>query len=122
MSDTTMIEATGVGAERLRALLALDNSRRVTGMAQTDKGLVLSWEHASNGPRLVPFPPAILTDQIMAWLINRDDKVVSNPDFFGAIYPKEPDIDGHCKKGWRLLIGASSDPITISPQWMIYHK
>ena len=120
MSDTLMLEATGEGVDRLKALLSLDGTRRITGMVQKENALILNWEH--EGGARVPFPPAVLADQIIAWLMNRDGKVVSNPNFLGAEYGKEPDIDGHCKKGWRIIVGSASDPITIKPQWMVYHK
>lgn len=116
MNDSLKLEATGDDKDRLIELLNLCSCQSATGLVKAGNMLkiVHDYDAQSPEPRL-SFKPALLADAIMDWIERTRGHMVAN-------FPKEPDIDGHCKRGWRLVSGGWHDPIEIHPHWMIYHK
>ena len=117
MSDSLMIEVTGVDKKRLVDALNLAPVDRITGVSWLKNSLVLRWEHDHNLPQKLAFEPALMADLILEWL-GRDTGYNSN--YAAPVWPDSPDIDGSVKKGW--LVEGDGDQITVHPHWMIYHK
>lgn len=119
MSDTLMLEATGLGPERLQGFLNLCENNRITGVRHVGNALHLFYDGDMSKGKPVTFHPSLMVDTIMEWLgrSKSTNGVYAAPDF-----GPEPDIDGDCKKGWRIKSGGSMDPIEIHPTWMIFGK
>jgi hypothetical protein len=116
MSDSLMLEITGEGRDRLIAALDLCAEERVTGIMQGANRLLLSYEH--DGQMRMNFPPSLMADVAIEWLKRTPG---SNRAYLAPTWPDQPNIDGSCKKGWRLVF-AHGGPIEIHPHWMVYHK
>lgn len=111
MSDNLEIIATGEGLVRLSAVLALctnweNDKAAFSGWAFLDGGIFFKDREGT------PFPAPIDCDQAakMALDVLRDSKQ----------WPREPDIDGHCAKGWR--VEQDWEGTKVLPFWIIYHK
>lgn len=115
MSDSLELIATGDTKERLEQFLNLCARQHATGLVVVDNTLRISKEDGNVGAGTqLSFRPALLADAIMDWIEG------NHPS--SAKFGPRPDIDGSCKRGWKLVSGAWHDPIEIHPQWMIYHK
>ncbi|HDZ53379.1 hypothetical protein LCGC14_0043210 [marine sediment metagenome] len=119
MSDTLMLEATGLDPERLVGLLGLCENQRITGVRQVGNALHLVYDGDMSKGKPITFHPSLMVDTIMEWLgrSKSTNGVYAAPDF-----GPEPDIDGHCKKGWRIKSGRLMEPIEIHPTWMMFGK
>ena len=108
------LEITGEDKDRLIAALDLAHVDRVSGIWQEGNKLVLG---RPDDNRLLSFSPRLLADTIIDWLKRSRglSATYQSPDF-----GKEPDIDGDCKRGWRLICKGRT--IEVHPQWMVYHK
>lgn len=111
-----MLETTGHGRERLRQALMLAPVDRVTGVLWRGNALVILYEHGTVSVRRMTFAPELMTDLVIDWLGRGEG---SNPSYPAPQWDREPDIDGSCEKGWRLV--SDDDEIVIHPHWMIYH-
>lgn len=113
MSESLMITATGIDLDRLVAALNLNPYGHLGGCTTEGSNLVFHRFKTQGSPGAFPYYLSaegcipILT----AWL--SDDKREFGP---------QPDIDGSCKKGWKLEASGMMDEITISPHWLIFHK
>jgi hypothetical protein len=121
MSDSLMLEVTGEGKERLIKAIELSGVKYSTGIEQRGNDLVIFYNSSDSTGKKLPINPVLFVDAIIEWL-GRGKSVNSYYAF--PDYGPEPDIDGHCKKGWKLTYSdlAARGEIKISPQWMIYHK
>lgn len=119
MSDSLMLEVTGEGQERLVEALNLAPTQRITGVIweRTQNCLKLNYEHDEKGSQRLPFAPRQVVSTITDWLERRRG---SNASYAAPVWPKEPDIDGDCERGWRLV--ADDRKIEIHPHWIICHK
>jgi hypothetical protein len=121
MSDTIQTTVTGATDDRDRLIKALELApiRAVTGVHWEKSQLILKREVRSSETtdQKMSFAPELMVDVILEFM-NR--KPGSNKTYAAPIWPPEPDLDGSCRKGWRLE--ADNRSITIDPFWMIYHK
>ncbi len=113
MSDTLMIEATGQSVERLTATLAL------CGSWEGDEAAFYGWGEHENGICFpahggTKFPVPINARQAAEIAFEFIDKLPREK------WPQQPDIDGDCKRGWKVVRGW--DGTVIVPFWMIFHK
>lgn len=116
MFDNFSLDITSDRASHLvEALIIAFTDRKAVGYREDpDFGLVLCWTDGGDMTRF-PFPL---------------DEVAAMPILTGWLeaqeYPREPDIDGSCKKGWRLYNNAPAWSwrwfVAIKPAWAIYHK
>lgn len=116
MSDSLMLEITGFDLDRLISALDICSDERVTGITQVGNKLCLSYEH--DGAMRLSFRPSLLAETILEWLQRTPG---SNPLYLAPSWPQEPDIDGCCERGWRLVF-AKGAAIEIHPHWMVFHK
>lgn len=77
---------------------------------------MLTWAEPDQNMGVVPFPVPVKAEtaapMILEWLWNT------------ATWPKEPDIDGDCKKGFRITT-ANAPHVAIClihPEWALQHK
>lgn len=119
MSDSLMIEATGDDSDRLKATLEICPLQRITGVVWENNSLILKHEFDSLNPSRMTFPPALMVDVISDWLGRTK---TSRPNYLYAApeWPKQPDVDGDVKRGWRVI--ADIHQIEVHPLWMIYRK
>lgn len=113
MSDNLTISANGCSQERLEAVLQLARGfehieAKWEFWKATDSGIVFSRYDGTKLP--VPINPGTAAQMAISFI-----QALKN-----EAWPREPDIDGHCKKGWKVDV--KNGDVTISPCWMIYHK
>lgn len=111
MSDSLEIIATGEGEKRLASVLSLCTDW------ENDAALFGSWAHCDGGLRFTarggtPFPIPIEAAEAAKMALG----VIANLNE----WPREPDIDGDCQRGWRVEHDWSGTKVL--PFWMIYHK
>ncbi len=119
MSDNLKLEATGIDRQLLVSLLDLCANQNITGLRQMGNVLHLITEWDQSKGKTLSFKPALMADTITEWLGRSKG---SNSSYAAPDYGPKPDIDGDCKKGWRLVAGSSIDVIEIHPCWMMYGK
>ena len=116
MSDSLMLEATGEGVERLTDVLSVcsqwkNDPPKFEGWKK-DAGTIVFTRFCSDD--FIAFPTTLTSEQAASIAAKYIDNLPT-PE-----WPREPDIDGHCKKGWKVVHDDSMT--TIEPFWMIYHK
>ncbi len=117
--DNRIVKVNGKGVERLVTVLGLFEWKRVTGFNTENNQFVLFWTDHRQAVKLpTDLPIEVIAPMIIAWLEN------------SAIYPNEPDHDGHNSKGWFAEchawghIDGFGYPAfaVIKPEWMMYGK
>jgi hypothetical protein len=116
MSDSLNLNVTGEGRDRLVKALELAPIDSITGVIWKDQVLHLVHEHDHRQPQKMTFSPVLMVDVVIDWLARQSG---SNSSYASPVWPKQPDIDGDCKKGW--LLEADRQKIIVRPHWMIYH-
>lgn len=124
--DNFSVDVTARGPEVLKHTLELVLANHSIAVAFTEpvldnqKTLVLHW-YIPEGQKAKysAFPYNFKIEQllpfIMGWLENQD-------------YGEEPDLDGHCTRGWRLFNtqgithGFGGGSFAIQPVWAEHHK
>lgn len=135
--DNRRLDITSVGHQALKHAMAIafaDLTGGATHWAVVQGCLVLFWAAPYRGGELyrvgsetvepvqflVPMAPEGAAAATMEWL--ESDR---------ATMPPEPDIDGHCKPGWRVfnhdtegqhLFGIYQVLLAVQPVWAQYHK
>jgi hypothetical protein len=117
MSDSLMMEVTGQGKDRLVRAIELCDIDHATGVEQRGNELVIFWSHDSKTGQPLAVKPTAFADGIIEWLGKTKG---TNRYYLAPDFGPEPDIDGHCEKGWKLI--SRDREIRVAPQWMIYHK
>lgn len=119
MADNPILNVSGDELSRLETVLGLAGEREAIGWA-IDKNRLVFFKYSH--PKMTPLPgPADMTrcaQLAMDWLSS------------GAVYPREPDIDGDVGKGWRCYCedwGHVADFhaaafVAIEPYWMMFGK
>lgn len=116
----TQIDIKSEGRMHLIAALTLAMDYHIPGKEGTvshwlveDGAMIFGWHESLKGsvPLPVPMTKEQVADLILGWL-------KSQP------YPKEPDIDGHCSKGWQVYQPRADfyETFAVRPYWMEYHK
>ncbi|WP_282046349.1 hypothetical protein [Roseibium album] len=113
MSDSLMLETTGETVERLAKALELcthwkDSPAKFPSWGEHDGGICFPRFEGNS------FPVEIGARQAAEMAF---DFIMKLPH---EEWPREPDIDGSCKRGWKVVHGW--DCTTVLPFWMIYHK
>ena len=97
--------------------LACTDYRNAKGFVKTKDKLVFYWlaENNEATPLPVPMSGEELVPIVVKWLKEE------------AEYPEEPDIDGSCRRGFRITTeGCSSGwsyiMFQVLPEWILYHK
>ena len=120
--DNFCIDITGEGFETFKMaflLVGAQTKKTVTGYRNCPgRGLILYWVNNENSKEL---PYEMNMDQaacfVWGWMQNTN------------CYEKAPDIDGDCKKGWRIfnekwghISGEWQAFLAIRPEWSLYGK
>ena len=126
MGNVSEIRASSEGLYHLKLALefamvyhsAYDKDKhKLTHYAVHDGVLYFGW-HESSGGAALPCAMGIdgIAPMITGWLAEQE-------------YPREPDIDGHCSKGWTLfnqipyqVPGHFYWTFGVRPNWQEYHK
>lgn len=94
--------------------LACTWNKTVRGFLKKPDVLIFYWSDNGCTPLPVPMSGSELTTIVLKWL--KDE----------AEYPEEPDIDGHCRRGFRITTEfdgyAPYYIFKVLPEWIIYHK
>jgi hypothetical protein len=111
MSDSLEIIATGEGEKRLSIVLSLCVCR------ENNKAAFERWVRYNGGLSFpdrggIEFPVPIDGEQAAKMAI---EVLAKQND-----WPSQPDIDGHCERGWR--VESDWTGTKVLPFWMIYHK
>lgn len=120
--DNFRFDVTSEGRANLNLIVTLVNSqwRSIVGYrASAEHGLLLYWTLSD---KATPFPSKLdieaTTNMIMGWLAEQE-------------YGPEPDLDGHCRKGWRAynkgnpygrIDGEYQVSFAVQPEWAEFHK
>ena len=78
-------------------------------------GLAFGWHADCKG---LPLPYPMIREEVVSFILSWIDKVP---------FPKEPDIDGSCEKGWKVRSIDYFDSnrymmFWVAPVWIEYHK
>lgn len=87
----------------------------VAWMREGNTSLTLFWSNSKSESTPLPFGlgAEVALELIRGWLEKQD-------------YPRMPNTDGSCKKGFSVLAGSKLDSpyaiFTVKPEWIVYGK